>query len=235
LAIFLDGQLVSAPVVQEKISQGEAVISGDFTIETANQLAIQLNAGALPVPITVEDQRTVGATLGADSIQKSLFAGVIAVLAVVVFMIANYKLPGILAALVLSVYSLTVLAIFKFIPVTLTLAGIAGFILSIGIAVDANVLIFERLREELRQDRSLRVAIENAFSRAWVTIRDSNVSGLITTLILFWFGSGIIKGFALTLSIGILVSMFTAIFVTKQLFRIVTDVDYIRSKSRWFY
>lgn len=235
LAIFLDNELISAPIVQDKITQGEAVITGDFTIESANHLVIQLNAGALPVPIKVAEQRTIGATLGKNSIKYSLLAGLIGIVLIAGFMVINYRISGIAAIIALSIYGLITIALFKIIPITLTLAGIAGFILSIGIAVDANVLIFERLKEEIREGENLRSAIENGFARAWTSIRDSNISSLITALILFWFGSGIIKGFALTLSIGILVSMFSAIIITRSILRIMASNQKLNQNPKWFY
>lgn len=221
VAIFLDEQVVTAPVVQTTISDGQAVITGNFTVDTAKALTIQLNAGALPVPIKLIEQRNIGATLGQDSIKKSLVAGVIGLVTVALFMIANYGIKGLLADIALTVYVLVFTAIIKLIPITLTLAGIAGFILSIGMAVDANILIFERMKEELRKKRPLAVAMELGFSRAWNSIRDSNASSLITAGILFWFGTGAVRGFALTLAVGIGVSLFTAITVTKTLLRLV--------------
>jgi len=219
LGIFLDGQLISAPTVQSKITGGTAVISGSFTLEETKTLARRLNAGALPVPITLVTQQTVDATLGTASLEKSLFAGLIGFLAVVVFMVSLYRLPGFMAALALCVYTALTLGVFKFMNVTMTLAGIAGFILSIGMAVDANVLIFERVKEELRNGRTVVDALAEGFKRAWNSIRDSNISSLITCAILFWFGTSTVRGFALTLSIGILLSMFTAIIVTRNFLR----------------
>lgn len=220
VAIFLDGQPISIPTVQTEITEGEAIISGDFTISEAKLLAQRLNAGALPVPINLVTQQTVGPTLGAKSIQQSIFAGIIGIIAIVVFMLLYYRLLGLFAAISLSVYGVIVFGLFQFIPVTLTLAGIAGFILSLGMAVDANVLIFERIKEELRRGEPLDLALTDGFKRAWPAIRDSNLSTLITTAILFWFGTSVIKGFALTLSIGVVISMFSAIFITKTLLEI---------------
>jgi preprotein translocase subunit SecD len=191
----------------------------------ARTLVIQLNAGALPVPVSIEQERTVDATLGSDSIRKSLVAGQVALVIVALFMILYYRLPGALAGAALLVYTLVTLAIFKLVPVTLTLAGIAAFILSVGMAVDANILIFERMKEELRTGRPLGSAIDAGFGRAWTSIRDSNVSTIITCLLLYWFGSNfgasLIMGFALTLGLGVLVSMFSAIFVTRSLLRAI--------------
>ena len=215
VGIFLDGQPISMPRVNERIGEGRAVISGDFTIEEAKQLARRLNAGALPVPVELISQQTVGATLGKTSVEKSFLAGIIGLALVCLFMIAYYRLPGVLAVLALGIYALIILALFKLIPITLTLSGIAGFILSIGMAVDANVLIFERIKEELNNGNSLFSSIEEGFKHAWVSIRDSNISTIITCLILAWFGVGILKGFAITLGIGVLLSMFSAIVVTR--------------------
>ncbi len=226
LPIFLDDTIVSSPVVQQEIAGGSAVISGTFTTEEAKKLAIQLNAGALPVPIKIIEQRSIGASLGQESINKSLVAGILGLSIVVVYMALYYGLWGIVADLALIIYSLFVLAIFKtglFIlpPVTLTLAGIAGFVLSIGMAVDANILVFERMKEEKRWGRTAAGALDAGFKRAWTSIRDSNISSLITASILYFLGTGPVKGFALTLAIGVLVSMFTALVVTKTFLRLV--------------
>lgn len=223
LAIVLDGEVISAPRINGVISdQGQ--IEGQFTREEANSLVLQLKYGALKVPLEVVNTRTVGPSLGQDSVRKSIIAGAVGLAAVALFMMIYYRLPGVLATLALLIYGAITFSLFKLIPVTLTLPGIAGFILSIGMAVDANVLIFERMKEELRQGRRLRNAIETGFSRAWPSIRDSNASTLITCLILFWFGSqfgaSIVKGFALTLALGVLVSMFTAIIVTRTFLRL---------------
>lgn len=223
LAIFLDGEPLSTPVVNQEITTGTAVISGQFTLPEAKELAKRLNAGALPVPISLLSQQNVGASLGQASVERSLVAGVIGLILVAIFMIVFYRLPGVIAVIALICYSLFVLAIFKVWPVTLTLAGIAGYILSIGMAVDANILVFERTKEELRAGRPLLSAIEEGFRRAWLSIRDSNVSSLLTAAILTWFGSSLIKGFAITLSIGILVSMFSALTVTRTLMRLVVS------------
>lgn len=220
MAICLDQQCFSAPTVQQAI-RDSGQISGGFTIEQARQLAQQLNAGALPVPLSILEQRTVGATLGQSSLQKSLFAGIIGFIVIVLFMVVIYGRLGVIASLALILYTLFVLALFKLIPVTLTLAGIAGFILSIGMAVDANILIFERMREEIRRGRPREVVLELGFSRAWTSIRDSNISSIITALILFQFGTGIVRGFALTLLLGVLVSMFSAIVVTRTFLRMM--------------
>lgn len=233
LAIFLDGQLLSAPTVQEPISGGKAQITGQFSVQEARQLVQDLNAGALPVPITLLSQQNVGATLGHDSLQKSLKAGVIGFLLVVLFMLLVYRVPGIFACLALLLYLAFLLALFKIIPVTLTLAGVAGVILSVGMAVDANVLIFSRMKEELREGKSLLVAIEEGFSRAWPSIRDGNLTTLFVSLILFWFGSSFVQGFALTLSLGIVLSMFSAIVVTKNLLRMFTGTFFEKYMWLW--
>lgn len=221
VAIYLDGEIISAPTVQSEILNGEAIISGDFTIDEAKELVVRLNAGALPVPIHLVSQYQVGPSLGQVAVERSLFAGLIGLVAVVLFMLIYYRIPGLMAVAALLAYALLSLAVFKLWPITLTLAGIAGFILSIGMAVDANILVFERLREELRSGKPASVAREDAFKRAWLSIRDSNLSSLITCLILYWFGSSLIRGFALTLALGILVSMFTAIIITRNFLRLL--------------
>ncbi len=223
IAIFLDNYLISAPKVNEKISGGQAVINGKFTVQEAKDLSQRLNAGALPVPIELINQQTIGASLGQESVTKSLTAGIYGLLLVVIFMILMYRFPGVLASLSLLIYGLIVLAIFKLWPVTLTLSGIAGFIMSIGVAVDANVLIFERLREELKNGRALSNAIEEGFSRAWTSIRDGNFTTIITCLVLIMFSTSVIKGFAITLFLGVLVSMFTAIVVTRNLLKLIDE------------
>ena len=220
LVVFLDDVPVSAPIVQSEISN-EGVITG-VSSDDAKRLAIQLSAGALPVKkIDIISEKTIGPTLGQTSINRSLIAGIVGFIAIAIFMIVYYRLLGLLAVAVLLLYALYVLAIFKLIPVTLTLAGIAGFILSVGMAVDANILIFERMKEELRVGRARAEAIEIGFTRAWSSIRDSNFSSLITATILFWFGTGSVKGFAVALAIGVIISMFTAITVTRTLLRLV--------------
>jgi len=223
LAIYLDGAPISAPTVQEAITGGKAQITGNFSVQEARELVQRLNAGALPVPITLISQQNIGSALGEKSLRQSLLAALIGILAVALFMIGWYRLPGFLAVIALLIYTAFALLIFKLIPVTLTLAGIAGFVLSVGMAVDANVLIFERMREELRWGKPLASAIEEGFKRAWTSIRDSNVSSLITCGVLFWLGTSIIKGFALTLAIGILISMFSAIIVTRNFLRLVVN------------
>lgn len=220
VAIALDNQLIETPVIQQPILDGNGQISGNFTTQQANDLVVQLNAGALPVSLSVLQQQAIGATLGQQSVEKSLVAGIVGFLVIIIFMIVLYGRLGLVASVALFIYSLLVLSLFRLIPVTLTLAGIAGFILSVGIAVDANILIFERMKEELRRGRTLTNAIDLGFSRAWPSIRDSNVSSLITSTILFYFGTGVIRGFAFTLALGIIVSMFSAIFVTRTFLQI---------------
>lgn len=217
LGFALDNVMVDAPYVQTPILDGNAVISGQFTLDQAKNLNLQLNAGALPVSLKILEQRSIGATLGQESLHKSLVAGVIGFLVIVIFMVSIYGRLGVMASIALVIYVLINLAVFRLIPVTLTLAGIAGFILSIGIAVDANILIFERMKEELREGKSRDTAIQLGFSRAWTSIRDSNAASLITSAILYYFGTGMVRGFALVLAIGVLVSMFSAITVTKTL------------------
>ncbi|OGG35660.1 protein-export membrane protein SecD [Candidatus Gottesmanbacteria bacterium RIFCSPLOWO2_12_FULL_42_10] len=221
VAIFLDNQLLSAPRVNQAITGGNAVIQGSFTVKEAKDLAVLLNAGALPVPLKIVQQRHIGATLGQETIQKSLTAGAIGLMTVAVFMIVNYGFLGLIADSALIVYALIVMSIFKIIPVTLTLAGIAGFILSIGMAVDANILIFERMKEELREGKDFATSLKLGFARAFPSIRDSNISSLITCAILYWFGSGIVRGFAITLAIGISISLFSAITVTRTLIKLM--------------
>lgn len=227
LAIFLDGRIISAPRVNEVISGGEAVISGQFTLEEAKNLAIQLNAGALPVPVKVIEQRNIGPTLGQETVRKSVAAGLVGLFLVILFMIAYYRRLGFLASLGLLTYGLITLALYKLIPVTLTLAGVAGFLLSVGMAVDANILIFERIKEELHWGKLPKAAMELGFGRAWDSIRDANVCTLITCFILFnpfsWSflnTSGMVRGFALTLGLGIFISLFTGIVVTRTLIRV---------------
>lgn len=227
LAIFLDEWPLTAPLVKEAITNGQAVISGEFSLAEAKKLSVQLNAGALPVPIKVVEQRNIGATLGADSIQKSVRAGLIGLLMVILFMFFYYGYLGFLADVSLIIYGLLTLALYKLVPVTLTLPGIAGFLLSVGMAVDSNILIFERMKEEIRMGKSRQLAMELGFGRAWDSIRDANICTLITCFILFnpfnWSflnTSGMIRGFALTLSLGVLLSLFTGIVVTRTILRI---------------
>ena len=238
LAIVLDKQVVSAPTINDPITDGQGVITGNFTQETAQTLAVQLRSGALPIPIKVVESRTIGATLGEESIRKSVLAGLIGLSVVILFMAFNYQLPGLIADMALICYALFSLMLFKLIPVTLTLPGIAGFILSVGMAVDANVLIFERLKEELRAGRNIRQAIDLAWSRAWPSIRDSNTSTLITCVILFLFGNtfgaSMVKGFSVTLALGVGISLFTAIIVTRTFLHTVLDGMKLTDHPRWF-
>ena len=226
VAIFLDGYPISTPIVQQPISGGQAVINGGFTLDSAKNLALTLNAGALPVPISIIKQQNVDPSLGQDSIKKSLIAGGIGLIAVALFMVLLYGLPGFIAVLGLIIYGLITLAVYKLIPVTVTLPGLAGFILSIGMAVDANILIFERMKEELRKGHDQKSAMELGFGRAWDSIKDANIATLITTFILFnpldwnFFNtSGLVRGFALTLFLGVVIGLFTSIFVTRTLLR----------------
>ena len=223
MAMFLDSEPISwpPPVIRAVITDGNAQISGNFDSSSARQLAIQLNAGALPIPLSIESQSRIGPSLGQVAIQKSIFATIVGLASVAVFMVVYYRVLGLFAIAALAIYTLLVFAIFKIIPVALTLAGITGFVLSIGMAVDANILIFERIKEEIKWGKPKLEAFYAGFDRAWTSIRDSNVSSLITTAILFEFGTGQIRGFALTLAIGILVSMFSAITVTRTFLRIL--------------
>ncbi len=238
LAIVLDKEVISAPRVAGAITSGSGSISGDFTQESAANLATTLKYGSLPIPFGVSQSRTVGPSLGQDSLEKSLVAGVIGLGSVLLFMAIYYRFPGLLADVALGIYVVFTIALFKVIPVTLTLPGIAGFILSIGVAVDANILIFERMREELRSGKHLDDAIDQGWSRAWPSIRDSNISTLLTCGILFWFGSlygaSIVTGFAMTLAVGVLVSLFTAILITRSLLHLVLDNIKITNHRRWF-
>ena len=247
LAIFLDGKSIIdttgdgkitdedlyAPMVQEKISGGKAVITGESSRERAEQIVSRLRAGALPVPITLISQQSVGPTLGAASLNQSLRAGLWGLLAVVIFMILFYRLPGLLASFSLIIYALLILALFKLIPVTLTMAGIGGLILSIGMAIDANILIFSRLREELKKDASPSIALEESFRRAWPSIRDGNITTLIVALILLILGTGFVRGFSVTLTIGILISMFSAIIITKNFLRLFVGTRLEKIRILW--
>jgi preprotein translocase subunit SecD len=233
MAIVMDGKVVSCPRINSAIPDGKGVIEGKFTVEEAKSLVLQLKYGSLPVPLKVVENNTVGPTLGQDSVNKSLIAGAIGIGLVMIFMIVLYGIPGLLADVALLIYTAAVFALFKLIPITLTVPGIAGFILSIGMAVDANILIFERTREELRAGKTVGSAVEAGFGRAWTSIRDSNISTLITCIILFWFGSNfgasIIKGFSLTLGLGVIVSLFTAITVTRTFLRLVMNSTFGRT------
>ena len=233
--IFLDGQVISAPVIQEAITGGTAVITGNFNLQEAQDLVRNLNFGALPVPIELLSSQTIGASLGQSALQKGLQAFVWGLLAVMLFMVFWYRLPGVAANLALGIYIIIMLAIFKWMPVTLTVAGIAGFILSLGMAVDANVLIFERMKEELNKGKSLKDSVETGFNRAWSSIRDGNISSLLTAVILFWFGTALIKGFALVFALGVIVSMFSAIAISRTfLLAVVPFFEKNKKARRWF-
>ncbi|MDP3917769.1 MAG: protein translocase subunit SecD, partial [Candidatus Woesebacteria bacterium] len=233
VVIILDNDIVSSPQVNEKIIGGKAQISGSFTVEEANKLEVQLNAGALPVPVKLVEEKTVGATLGADSVNKSIKAGVIGIIMVSLFMILVYGKYGVIADIALIIFGLITLAIYKLVPITLTLPGIAGFLLSVGMAVDSNILIFERLKEEMK-NRPMKTALEVSFGRAWDSIRDANVATLVTAFILanpldwsFLHVSGPVRGFAITLALGIAISLFTGIVVTRNLMRLFFREDKI--------
>jgi protein-export membrane protein SecD len=204
------------PVIQQEIPDGNAQISGKFTAEEGKELVRNLNLGALPVPIELISTNSIGASLGQDVLNKGIMAGIVGIILVAIFLIALYRLPGVVSVVSLGMYIVIMLALFKLVPVVLTAAGIAGFILSVGMAVDANVLIFERMKEELNAERNnTEEAIKNGFSRAWFSIRDSNISGIITSIILFWFGTSMVKGFALVLGVGVLVSMISAVSISR--------------------
>ncbi len=215
VAIYLDGSPISTPVVREAILDGNAEISGSFDVRSARELVGRFNSGALPVPIELLSTQTVGATLGEKALHSGVKAGLLGVIIVALFLIFWYRLPGLIATIALAIYIALMLIIFKLIPVTLTAAGIAGFILSIGMAVDANILIFERMKEELKKGKDISDAMHDGFARAWLSIRDSNISSMISAVILFWFGTSLVKGFALTLGLGVMISMFSAITVTR--------------------
>ncbi len=237
VAIYLDNEVISAPTVQSEITNGEAVITGDFDLEEAKKLAGRLNEGALPVPITLISQQSIEASLGMESLQESLKAGAAGIVLVMIFMLAYYRFLGLVSALALIIYTGLMVSIFKLSgflspwPITLTLSGIAGFILSLGMAVDANILIFERTKEELKRGRNLSSAIEEGFRRAWPSIRDGNFSTIITSMILIWLGTGFVKGFAVILVIGVLMSMFTAIVLVKIILRFI--VGEWLEKRKW--
>lgn len=228
LAIFLDGSVISSPVVREEIPNGTATISGGFQPEEARDLVKNLNFGALPVPIELLSTQTIGASLGNDALSKGLVSGALGLVIVIIFLIMWYRVPGIIAGISLCIYLLVMLAIFKLIPVTLTSAGIAGFILSIGMAVDANVLIFERMKEELKAGKKTQEAAKEGFARAWLSIRDGNISSIISAVILFWFGTSLIEGFALTFGLGVMVSMLTAIIVSRAFIYALGNFQYRR-------
>lgn len=225
LAIFLDGELMSAPRINEPISGGQAIISGGFSAEEARELARNLSFGALPVPITLQSTQTIDATLGAEVIQKGLVAALAGIIFIFTFLILWYRVPGIVAATALLGYVVMMLALFQYIPVTLTAAGLAGFILSLGMAVDANVLVFERMKEEYRRGASSHDAARVGFSKAWSAIRDGNITSLISAIILFWFGTSLVKGFALVFGLGIVISMLSALVVTRTLLLSLPSVE----------
>lgn len=215
VAIYLDGEPISTPMVNEAISGGRAVINGDFTPEEARQLVGRLNSGALPVPVTLVSTESIGPTLGADALRAGMHAGLIGLIAIMALLVIWYRLPGLIASVSLLAYSIIMLALFKYIPVTLTSAGIAGFIISLGMAVDANILIFERMKEELRAGKGLKDAISEGFDRAWTSIRDGNISSMLSAIILFMFGTTLIKGFAIVFGLGVLISMLSAITISR--------------------
>lgn len=215
MAIFLDGRLVSAPVIQDKITDGTAIISGNFTADAAKEMVRDLNLGALPLPVTLESTQSIGATLGDEALKAGLWAGIVGFALLALFMVLWYRLPGVVAVVSLGIYVVLMLAIFKLIPVVLTAAGIAGFILSVGLAVDANILIAERMKEELAEGKRPQEAIREGFSRAWLAIRDSNFAHIIAAVILFWFATSLIKGFALVFGLGVFVSMLSAVVISR--------------------
>jgi preprotein translocase subunit SecD len=237
LAITLDKRVISAPTIQGAIPDGQGQITGNFTAESANALAVQLRYGSLPVPLKVVESRIIGPTLGEDSLQRSLVAGLVGITIVMLFMGIYYRLPGITADISILLFAVILFAIFKLIGVTLTLPGIAGIMLSTGSALDANILVFERLKEELRGGRVLRQAFDQAWSRAWPSIRDSNIAALITAGILFWFGSTfgatIVKGFSLTLAIGVIISLFSSLYITRTLLALALEVFKPKNLERW--
>jgi preprotein translocase subunit SecD len=228
IGIFLDGEAITTPVVQQTIFGGQATITGNFTLDEAKLLAQRLNAGALPVPIEVISQQTIGPALGQASLEKSLIAGLIGFIAIALFTVVYYRLPGFMAVLALVFYAAVNLMLYRLFGVTVTLSGIAGLVLSLGIAVDANVLVFERLREELKSGRDLPTAVDQSFKRAWPSIRDGNLTTLIATTILYFMSTGFIRGFALTLTVGVLVSMFSAMVATKVLLKLVASIPALR-------
>lgn len=238
LTIVLDKQVISSPVINDAIIGGEGSISGDFDLESANAFAVQLRYGSLPVPLKIVETRIIGPTLGADSLNKSMVAGLIGMIIVALFMVIYYRLPGIVAVISILVYAAIAFALFKWFHFTLTLPGIAGFMLSTGTALDSNILIFERMKEELRNGRSLIQAMDLGWTRAWTSIRDSNLAAIITSVILFWFGSSfgatIVKGFSLTLALGVIISLFTAIYVTRALLALTLNTFKPTNYERWF-
>lgn len=233
LAIFLDGEMISSPRINEPITDGTAMISGNFTPEEAQGLVRDLNLGALPVPITLASTNSIGPTLGRQVLEQGVTAGALGFILVVIFLLVWYRVPGLVASLALILYTLFSLTVFKLLPITLTASGIAGFILSIGMAVDANILIFERMKEELREGKDLLTAVEEGFARAWLSIRDSNLSSMITAAILFWFGTSVVKGFALTFGLGVLISMITAITISRTFLLSIIRLN-LKHPERWY-
>jgi preprotein translocase subunit SecD len=229
IGIYLDGRLLQNPVVQEPITNGKARITGYESLEEAHTIAILLRSGALPVQLDVMEKRTVGPQLGQDSLDRSINAGIVGLIAILVFMIVYYRVPGAIADLALIIYALIVLGIFIGIHATMTLPGIAGFLLSLGIAVDANVIIFERIKEELRSGKSIRSAIDAGFKRGFVAVFDANVTTLIAAVVLYYFGTSMIRGFAVTLSIGIMASMFTAITMTRWMLHLAAGTNLVKN------
>lgn len=238
LTITLDKRVISAPSINSAIPDGAGQITGSFTAESANALAVQLKYGSLPIPLKVVETRIIGPTLGADSLQRSLVAGLIGFAIVLLFMGIYYRLPGITANISILMYAVILFAVFKLIGVTMTLPGIAGIMLSTGSALDANILVFERLKEELRAGRTMKQAFGQAWTRAWPSIRDSNIAAVITALILLWFGSAfgatIVKGFSITLLIGVVISLFSSLFITHSLLALALDVFKPKNLERWF-
>ena len=237
LTITLDKQVISSPSIQSAIPDGAGTITGNFTLESANELVQLLRYGSLPVPLKVVETRIIGPTLGEDSLNRSLVAGLVGLTIVILFMGIYYRLPGITADISILLFAVILFAVFKLIGVTLTLPGIAGIMLSTGSALDANILVFERFKEELRSDKTLRQAFDQAWSRAWPSIRDSNVAAVITALILYWFGNAfgatIVKGFALTLLIGIFISLFSSLYITRTLLALALDWFKPKNLTRW--
>ncbi len=238
LAIVLDKKVLSVPVINDKIDDGKGEITGSFDYEKANQLAVQLRYGSLPIPLKVAETRTIGPSLGKDSLNKSLVAGLVGAILVMSFMALYYRLPGLIADLAIIIYAIITFALYRTIPVTLTLAGIAGFLLSTGSALDANILIFERFKEELRAGRSLMQAVDQGFQRAWPSIRDSNIATLLTCAVLYIFGSQsgatIVIGFAFTLAVGVFVSLFTALLVSRTLLSLILGALKPTNYAKWF-
>jgi len=235
IGIYLDGKLLTNPVVETEIDNGHAEITGGFkTLQDAHNLAVLLRSGALPVKLSVLEKMTVGPTLGADSLKRSILAGIVGLIAVFLFMLLYYRLPGLVADFALIIYTLLIVGIFAAVPVTLTLPGIAGFLLSVGIAVDANVIIFERFREELRSGKTVRAAIDAGFKRGFTAVFDSNATTLIAAAVLFYFGTGEVKGFAVTLGLGILTSLFTAVVITRWLLHLVAETGLIKNSKLFF-